>query len=379
MTTTTSSGGSGVGSATDDEKLAKIRLTTLRLYRILLRLSGSLVPTADDLIVLQNDIVASDWGHHCLYANRENDDDFVGTSLDGRTEELLRLFLVLIGVDPVSGISLENDWYESLIGVCPSHAIDNPKRTCWTTTMELRKAIRFAFRLSSSSSSSSSSTPNALQSLALRAIQVVQDQAVLWSQSSVSTTPNGLVRVTATSKCLGIVSPVSMAAVPSSPLMMPKYRFAYRIRVENVSETETVQLLGRYWHISETPDDDDDDNDYNDGDDDEHNDRNDPVQVDAPYTGAVGQLPVLQPGRVFEYVSGTDLATPKGEMKGHLYMATVPPQTRSAKAGDDVATVLESTPPLPTTGKGGKAKPSNQTRFFQAPVAPFTLECLDRP
>ena len=48
----------------------------------------------------------------------------------------------------------------------------------------------------------------------------------------------------------------------------------------------------------------------------------------------MGQLPVLRPGQVFEYMSGTDLSSPKGVMAGHFYMATVPNETHCGKAGD---------------------------------------------
>jgi uncharacterized protein affecting Mg2+/Co2+ transport len=50
----------------------------------------------------------------------------------------------------------------------------------------------------------------------------------------------------------------------------------------------------------------------------------------------VGHLPVLRPGQVFEYTSGTELATAKGIMRGHLYMARVPEGAISAKSGDDI-------------------------------------------
>jgi hypothetical protein len=50
----------------------------------------------------------------------------------------------------------------------------------------------------------------------------------------------------------------------------------------------------------------------------------------------VGHLPVLKPGQCLEYMSGSDLATPKGIMKGHFYMAWVPPGSPSVKAGDDI-------------------------------------------
>lgn len=69
----------------------------------------------------------------------------------------------------------------------------------------------------------------------------------------------------------------------------------------------------------------------------------------------MGQLPVLRPGQVFEYMSGTDLATTKGIMRGRFYMAKVPHDTHSGKAGDHV--------------EGLKS-----TEKFEVEVAPFRLE-----
>jgi uncharacterized protein affecting Mg2+/Co2+ transport len=56
-------------------------------------------------------------------------------------------------------------------------------------------------------------------------------------------------------------------------MLETKYRFAYRIRVENVSD-QHVQLLGRYWHIQDATDDG------------EPDDSREPVILNAPVTGA---------------------------------------------------------------------------------------------
>jgi uncharacterized protein affecting Mg2+/Co2+ transport len=56
-------------------------------------------------------------------------------------------------------------------------------------------------------------------------------------------------------------------------MLETKYRFAYRIRVENVSD-QHVQLLGRYWLMQETSGDAEPDA------------TRPPVIVDAPVTGA---------------------------------------------------------------------------------------------
>ena len=129
---------------------------------------------------------------------------------------------------------------------------------------------------------------------------------------------------------------------PASAILQSKYRFAYRIRIENLSENN-VQLLGRYWRIQEH---------------DASEMEEEPVIVDAPITGAVGQLPVLQPGQVFEYMSGADLATTRGEMRGHFYMAKVSDDAKSANSGDDVQSI------------------SDEDKF-EAIVAPFPLLAQD--
>jgi uncharacterized protein affecting Mg2+/Co2+ transport len=51
----------------------------------------------------------------------------------------------------------------------------------------------------------------------------------------------------------------------------------------------------------------------------------------------VGQLPVLRPGEAFAYMSGCELASTKGFMKGHFYMATVPENTPCADLSVNVA------------------------------------------
>eukprot|EP00543_Licmophora_paradoxa_P013189 CAMPEP_0202476074 /NCGR_PEP_ID=MMETSP1360-20130828/93232_1 /ASSEMBLY_ACC=CAM_ASM_000848 /TAXON_ID=515479 /ORGANISM="Licmophora paradoxa, Strain CCMP2313" /LENGTH=113 /DNA_ID=CAMNT_0049103263 /DNA_START=881 /DNA_END=1223 /DNA_ORIENTATION=+ len=70
---------------------------------------------------------------------------------------------------------------------------------------------------------------------------------------------------------------------------------------------------------------------------------NDPILVDAPTTGAVGHLPVLEPGDVFSYMSGCQLQTREGEMEGCFHLAKVPAGTRSARVGDTVEALASLT------------------------------------
>ncbi len=75
--------------------------------------------------------------------------------------------------------------------------------------------------------------------------------------------------------------------------------WAYCVRIENQG-AETVQLLNRYWHIT---------------------DGHGRVQeVRGP--GVVGEQPVLAPGESFEYTSGTPLSSPSGIMVGSYEMVS---------------------------------------------------------
>jgi ApaG protein len=75
------------------------------------------------------------------------------------------------------------------------------------------------------------------------------------------------------------------------------YVWAYQVRIENRGR-ETVQLLNRYWHIT---------------------DAVGRVQ-EVRGSGVVGEQPVLAPGEAFEYTSGCPLATPSGIMMGSYEM-----------------------------------------------------------
>ena len=77
------------------------------------------------------------------------------------------------------------------------------------------------------------------------------------------------------------------------------YVWAYQVRIENQGR-ETVQLLNRYWHITDA--------------------AGHVQEVRGP--GVVGEQPVLKPGEIFEYTSGTPLKTPSGIMAGNYEMTT---------------------------------------------------------
>lgn len=78
-----------------------------------------------------------------------------------------------------------------------------------------------------------------------------------------------------------------------------QFVWAYFVRIENKGDI-VVQLRSRYWKIT---------------------DANGRIQeVRGP--GVVGKTPVLRPGDVFEYNSGTPLSTPSGFMSGTYQMVS---------------------------------------------------------
>ncbi|PTX14361.1 ApaG protein [Pontibacter mucosus] len=82
----------------------------------------------------------------------------------------------------------------------------------------------------------------------------------------------------------------------SSPVQQ-HFVFAYRIKIENRSEF-TVKLLRRHWYI--------------------HDSTGQMREVEGE--GVVGQQPILEPGEIHEYVSGCNLKTGIGKMRGTYLM-----------------------------------------------------------
>ena len=78
-----------------------------------------------------------------------------------------------------------------------------------------------------------------------------------------------------------------------------RYFWAYRVTIDNRSD-EHVQLLSRYWHITDGLG------------------RIDEVR--GP--GVVGEQPDLNPGDSYQYTSGCPLSTPSGIMVGRYTMQT---------------------------------------------------------
>jgi ApaG protein len=77
------------------------------------------------------------------------------------------------------------------------------------------------------------------------------------------------------------------------------YFWAYSIEIVNHG-AETVQLMTRHWRITDA--------------------QGRRQEVRGP--GVVGEQPVLQPGRSYQYTSGVPLPTPSGFMVGSYNMMT---------------------------------------------------------
>ena len=78
-----------------------------------------------------------------------------------------------------------------------------------------------------------------------------------------------------------------------------QFVWEYKVRIENKGDV-AVQLLSRHWKITDALG----------------------RQRDVEGPGVVGKTPVLRPGEVFEYTSGTPLSTASGIMGGTYQMVS---------------------------------------------------------
>ncbi len=75
-----------------------------------------------------------------------------------------------------------------------------------------------------------------------------------------------------------------------------RYSFAYTVRITNRGNV-AAQLISRHWFIRD----------------------DDGRMIEVKGLGVVGHQPLLKPGERFEYTSGSQLATPTGEMRGSYF------------------------------------------------------------
>ncbi len=102
--------------------------------------------------------------------------------------------------------------------------------------------------------------------------------------------------VTATTEGVSVTVETEYQPEYSSP-KQHHYVFTYRVKIENNSDY-TVQLLRRKWEIYDS----------------------NGVKKEVEGEGVVGQQPVLEPGEAHQYVSGSNLKTGMGKMKGFYLM-----------------------------------------------------------
>ncbi|SHO65094.1 Co2+/Mg2+ efflux protein ApaG [Algoriphagus zhangzhouensis] len=102
--------------------------------------------------------------------------------------------------------------------------------------------------------------------------------------------------VTAITNGIEVSVEVTYQAEFSSPLQH-HYVFTYKVTIQNKS-THTVQLLRRKWVISDAAE------------------TTKIVEGD----GVVGQQPILEPGQTHSYVSGCNLKSGMGKMRGSYTM-----------------------------------------------------------
>lgn len=168
----------------------KHRLTSIRLYRILQRACRALpVKDENDPILIQPELEARDWGKHLIYKPPS----------PTMVEELFRLFYVMnddADHATMSDSPSIDDWYYQVLD--KKTELTLPPMTamsCWTSAGQLQQAIRTAFRVTSTSDQKNTAN---LHTWAIRAVQLLQEQQLMWNTSSVATTRG--IRVTATSR-----------------------------------------------------------------------------------------------------------------------------------------------------------------------------------
>eukprot|EP00978_Attheya_sp_CCMP212_P032381 scaffold126150_cov60-Attheya_sp.AAC.17 len=384
------------------EELAVLNRTSVRLYRILLRQCGSAEPSVP--ILLQPPIDPRDYGRarlvrtptHRLASAGAGTEDIdididIDLDLDIEQDEIVvrSIFSFLSRITGDSGIQFAADAVRRYRARSSANSLDihdverdvddsydtdssgdddddddeedqdeqHVDQCLLVTPEDIRLAVQASFLRHGSSLTKEDVVT--MQRHAIDAIRILGEQEKINARTSVSFDHARHVRIVATSSCIGTTA---MAALET------KYRFAYRIRVENTltppsrpnnhqkpsssftdstKDPTSVQLLGRTWHIQE------------DGDGEQEGEI---VTVNAPSTGAVGHLPVIRPGEVFEYMSGCELGTKTGSMSGSLHMVSVPDDTHSAKVGD-YSTIT--------------AMQLAEDNFFCIPVNPFALVATD--
>lgn len=285
---------------------ANSRTKSIRFYRLLLRQCNELDSISNEhRFLLRPHIIQQHEGLSSLSQNQEaTADDVLHEFRRREVKSKPRKFAVrVIKVDSHDAISTEKDAPmgnsdsgddspaeadeekdsdEEIILSLPTTPTSSFTPSLWCRSLPtVQETIREGFRQPPSSTTSTDQLFPVYQYLA--------HQHRLWNRTSVSIQHN--IRITA------VAAPLPRTITSTSRLD----RFGYRIRVENLHATETVQLLGRSWIITcaQRP-------------------STAPICVEAPTGGCVGQLPMIEPGYAFEYQSAAEVDQ-RGSMEGELF------------------------------------------------------------
>ena len=190
----------------DDDSVqvkAKQKMTTIRLYRMLQRqIRGLITPEEASMnitrsLLLQPLLQPSDWGHHSIYTPPDPSSITIN--------DIYQHFYLIVDEeddDPFASATTTtiDDWFVHVLGTT-----DNPLReptgtppvmSCWTTIDQLEQATKHAFSIIPNNNQYDI-IPSLHNQWAIRAIQWLQQQQLLWNHSSVCETQG--IRVVASS------------------------------------------------------------------------------------------------------------------------------------------------------------------------------------
>lgn len=152
---------------------------------------------------------------------------------------------------------------------------------------------------------------------------------------------------------------VSTAFVPTLPteaaVRMQAFPFAYRIRIANVGSAH-VQLVGRHWVFTDS--------------------EGGTLEVPRGSPGVVGRAPFLRPGQAFQYMSGTELATPSGTMRGSFQMLELPPPRKASRPSTPLSSSSSSSSAAASSPTDGGEDTSGASESDSEPPAPRPFDAF---
>lgn len=215
------------------------RIASKRLYRVLQRQCKDLMdtlpsnPLGETMFLIQPTLNPSEHGkHRCLPVKTLSQEDSV--------RNLLEFFR---DWNEDNGEEDAHAWFQN-IELEPSDMDSDTTEepTLWATASSVQEAIRYTFRHARTDEEDPAQR-RLMNKFAIRAVTVLLEQAEMRRLSSISYDND--VRVVATSRHIGVSQGGPLGGGGR------KNRFNYRMRIENLSDQDTIQLLGRFWHIED--------------------------------------------------------------------------------------------------------------------------------